>query len=171
MPFERLLAKSRPKDLPKGKPEPESMKLHLHLADVHRAAAVTLPAAPSGDKCRKPHAPEAAGLLPRERVANFLVGAWHAFDTPQAPALRGLARRPPGELPTAKRGQGGGRDYLHAWLPEIHPRQPEVLQKGSSCPRFVMGAPRDQSDAREGTDQGGPNKWDACFTNPPTGRA
>jgi hypothetical protein len=42
--FERLLAKSRPKDLPNGKPERESMKLHVQLADVHRAAAQLLDA-------------------------------------------------------------------------------------------------------------------------------
>jgi hypothetical protein len=72
------------------------------------SAAGALPAPPSADTGRKPHAPDAAGLLPRERVAKLLGGAWHAFDTPQAPSLRGLARRPPGELPTAKGGKGGG---------------------------------------------------------------
>jgi hypothetical protein len=36
------------------------------------SAAGALPAAPSGDNCRKPHAPQAVGLLPPEPVANFL---------------------------------------------------------------------------------------------------
>jgi CRISPR-associated endonuclease/helicase Cas3 len=44
MAFERLLAKSRPKELPPGKALPQSACLHVHLGDVHRAAAQVLAA-------------------------------------------------------------------------------------------------------------------------------
>ncbi|HZT80068.1 MAG TPA: CRISPR-associated helicase Cas3' [Gemmataceae bacterium] len=80
MGFERLLAKSRPKDLSEDVPDSESMKLQVHLEDVYRAAGQVLDA--TGDEQLR-----ALGLDPdryRERFRRIVLLAAAVHDLGKA---------------------------------------------------------------------------------------
>jgi CRISPR-associated endonuclease/helicase Cas3 len=116
MTYDRLLAKSRPKDLPKDHPTPDSILLQAHLADVYQAAEQVVKA--TGDDQVK-----VLGLPPevyRKRFDRIVLLAAAVHDLGKANNhFQGMIH---GNKDRAGRPQG----LRHEWVTVLLLRQPEI---------------------------------------------
>jgi CRISPR-associated endonuclease/helicase Cas3 len=106
MKFERLLAKSRPKDLPADAPLPESALLPVHLSDVHRAAGQVL-------DCTGHEQLNALGLIDqsfRERLRRIVLLAAAVHDLGKAnDHFQGMVQDDPNR-------EGRPQGLRHEWI-------------------------------------------------------